>query len=96
LNFFDNLPNTEEVVSVPESPTAHSSASSDDYFYEMIRKPSIEQLKPMEKKPRVSQTRKPLNEVNVEKMVFTVPKPLAYEKREKDRSPGIRERWVME
>ena len=50
----------------------------------------------MIKKPRVSPPRKPLNEVNVDKMIITVPKPLAYEKREKDRSPGIRERWVME
>ncbi|CAK61850.1 unnamed protein product (macronuclear) [Paramecium tetraurelia] len=99
MYFLDNLPNDQEEEPQPqEQEEAVSSESSDDYFYQMTAKQEIPPPPEPEKKKvrKRSSPRKPFQEINVERMQFTVPKKTGQEKRDVNKQPSIREKWVME
>ncbi|CAD8123367.1 unnamed protein product [Paramecium sonneborni] len=99
MYFFDNLPNDQEEQQEPQQQEdSLSSQSSDDYFYQMTSKQVIPPPPEPEKKKirKRSSPRQPFQEINVEKMQFTVPKKTGQEKRELNKQPSIREKWVME
>ncbi|KAM3143741.1 hypothetical protein pb186bvf_004237 [Paramecium bursaria] len=72
-------------------------SSESDYFYDIVKpKEQIILAEVPVKQPRIRNQRRSQSALyeNVENKRFTVPKKYKFEEREKNRSPGIRKRWL--